>query len=125
MSVNDLLTLSGATIVITILVEVIKRALAFNDVQTTRFGPVLSIGIGLIILVAAAASQHADIAAAALTGLIAGASSSGVYSFAKAGGGLQSAAPFTNTLTKTVVTDTPVVNSVSANSAPKVSPPVE
>jgi len=83
MEVNELLTLGGAAIVVTIMTEVIKRATALSEAQVTRFGPLLSVVLGVGVACAAAVTQSADIAAAVLTGLLAGASASGIYSYTK------------------------------------------
>lgn len=83
MTVTDLLTLGGATAVVVIVVEVIKRAAAMSEAQVARFGPLMSIGVGIVACVAAGLAKGAPIDEAALTGLLAGAAASGVYSFAK------------------------------------------
>ncbi len=84
MEVADLLTLGGAAIIVTIVVEVVKRTLAMTEAQVTRFGPLLAIVIGIAATVGASIAQNAPLDAAILTGLLAGATASGVYSFAKA-----------------------------------------
>ena len=84
MEVADLLTLGGAAIIVTIVVEVVKRTLAMTEAQITRFGPLLAIVIGIAATVGASIAQNAPLDAAILTGLLAGATASGVYSFAKA-----------------------------------------
>jgi|WetSurMetagenome_2_1015567.scaffolds.fasta_scaffold03982_4 hypothetical protein len=89
MQVSDVLTLGGATILVTIAVEVVKRTLAMTEAQTARFGPLMSIGFGVLFVVGAAWSQTADIPNALLTGLLAGAAASGIYGYAK--GGIQQA----------------------------------
>ena len=68
----------------TILTEVIKRALAMSEPQVARFGPLLSVALGVAICVAASLYAGADALVGALTGLLAGASASGVYSYTKA-----------------------------------------
>jgi hypothetical protein len=84
MEVSELLTLAGAAIVVTILTEVIKRALALSEAQIARFGPLLSVLLGVAVCVGASLYAGADIVVGALTGMLAGASASGVYSYAKA-----------------------------------------
>jgi hypothetical protein len=84
MEVTDLLTLSGAAIIVTIVVEVVKRAAALTEAQVTRFGPLLAIVIGIAATVGASVAKSAPLDAAILTGLLAGATASGVYSFTKA-----------------------------------------
>jgi hypothetical protein len=83
MEVSELLTLGGAVVVVTIVVEVIKRALAMDEAAITRFGPFLAIAVGIVTTCAAAVAQTAPLDAAVLTGLLAGASASGIYSFTK------------------------------------------
>ena len=83
MEVNELLTLAGAAIVVTILTEVIKRALALTEEAVTRFGPLISVVLGVAVTVGAGITQGADLVSAALTGLLAGASASGIYSYTK------------------------------------------
>ena len=84
MEVSELLTLGGAVVVVTIIVEVVKRALAMSEEQITRFGPFLAIVVGVATTLGAAVAQAAPLDAAVLTGLLAGASASGIYSFTKA-----------------------------------------
>jgi hypothetical protein len=83
MVVSDLLTLGGAAAVVTIAVEVIKRATAMSDAAITRFGPLLSVGLGIAFVCGAALAKGAPLDEAILTGLLAGAAASGIYSFAK------------------------------------------
>jgi hypothetical protein len=83
MDTTELLTLGGVAIVVTILTEVIKRALAMSDEAVARFGPLLSVVLGVAIGLGAAFYQAADLLSGVLTGLLAGASASGIYSYAK------------------------------------------
>lgn len=83
MTVADLLTLGGAAAIVTIIVEVIKRAAALNDAQIARFGPLMSVVVGMVVTIGAAFAQSAPYDEAVLTGLLAGAAASGIYSFAK------------------------------------------
>ena len=89
MTVNDLLTLGGAMTLVTIVVEVIKRAAALTPEATSRFGPLLSIVVGVAFCVGAGVAKGAALDEAALTGILAGAGASGIWSFAK-GAGLRS-----------------------------------
>ncbi len=75
----DLLTIAGAAIVVSILVEVIKRLFTLDDAAITRFGPALAVVIGLVIGGGASLYQSADLVQGLLTGLLAGASSMGLY----------------------------------------------
>lgn len=83
MEVAEVLTLAGATIVVTILTEVTKRAGKMDDDQVSRFGPLIACLYGVVIVVAASLSQGVDPVAGALTGLLAGAGASGIYSYTK------------------------------------------
>lgn len=83
MEVAEVLTLAGATIVVTILTEITKRAAKMDDEAIGRFGPLLACVYGVVIVVAASLSQGVDPVAGALTGLLAGAGASGIYSYTK------------------------------------------
>jgi hypothetical protein len=83
MTVAEAATLGGAVVIVTILTEVIKRATAMDEAQVARFGPLIAVFLGIVVTVAASLAQGADPVAGALTGLIAGASASGIYSYAK------------------------------------------
>lgn len=83
-SVADLLTLVGLTPIVMIFVEAVKRFLALTDAAVKRFGPVLSIGSGVLLAEAAAGwlitqGTAVDVGQAALTGAVAGAISAGLY----------------------------------------------
>jgi len=82
MTVAEVVTLGGAIVVVASVTEVIKRAAAMTDVQVARFGPLIAVFLGVVVTVAASA-QGTDAVAGGLTGLIAGASASGIYSYAK------------------------------------------
>jgi hypothetical protein len=84
MEISELLTLGGAVVVVTIITEVVKRTLAMSEAQITRFGPLLAVLLGIAATCGAAVAQSADIPSAVLTGLLAGASAAGIYSFTKA-----------------------------------------
>ncbi len=83
MTVAEVVTLGGAIVVVTILTEVIKRAAAMTEGQVARFGPLIAVFLGIVVTVAASLAQGTDPVAGGLTGLIAGASASGIYSYAK------------------------------------------
>jgi hypothetical protein len=83
-TVADLLTLVGLTPIVMVFVEAVKRLLTLNDAAIQRFGPVLSIGSGILLAEAAAGwlisqGTAVDIGQAALTGAVAGALSAGLY----------------------------------------------
>ena len=74
----DLLTLVGLTPIVMVFVEMTKRLLALTDAAIGRFGPVLSIGSGILLALAAAGwltvqGTVVDFGQAALTGFVAGA----------------------------------------------------
>ena len=84
MDLGQAVTLAGASILVGILVEVVKRTFAWADATTARFGPLVSIGIGIVVvevllLAQGQLSDAATIAAGAVTGLLAGASAAGLY----------------------------------------------
>jgi hypothetical protein len=83
MVISDLLTIGGSMVIVTIFTEVVKRTIAMSEAQVTRFGPLLAIVLGIATSVAAALAPVGDVPAAALTGLLAGAGASGIYSFTK------------------------------------------
>ncbi len=84
LSIADLLTLVGAAIVVTILVELIKRTFAWSAQFTDRFAPLASCISGVVLSVLAAIYLSGDIAQAALTGFLAGALAAGLYDIAAA-----------------------------------------
>ncbi len=84
-TVADLTTLVGLTPIVMVFVEAVKRLFALTDPTIKRVGPVLSIGSGIGLAVAAGAwmtvgqGMTVDLGQAALTGFVAGALSSGLY----------------------------------------------
>ena len=76
---SDVLTLSGATVVVTILVSAILKLLAIEGPSRDRFGPAIAIGTGVVVVALFALAQAADLASGALAGLLAGAASMGAY----------------------------------------------
>lgn len=79
-TIGSLLTIGGNAIVVGIAVELIKRTLALTPELQDRFGPLLSVGLGIATAIGAAFLTGGDIASASLTGFMAGAVASGVYS---------------------------------------------
>lgn len=83
--VGSLLTISGLTVVTAILVESIKRAAALPEEMVARFGPLLSMSIGVLlglitVFILNGLSVNAEaIFQAILTGIFAGAAASGLY----------------------------------------------
>ena len=78
-TVDSLLSVAGATPVVTIAVEAIKRAWAPSKAELQRFGPLVSIGVGLVLVGSAAVAVGASIPQALLTGLLAGAAAIGLH----------------------------------------------
>ena len=79
--IQDVLTITGATTLILILVGVVKRA--WPNFDSSRWGAVLAIVLGLILVCGANALSLAEVqlgwGQAVLTGILAGASASGIY----------------------------------------------
>lgn len=76
---SDVLTIGGASVVVNIVVFALLKLFAWTAAQKDRFGAILAIGAGFIVVGGFALVQHADIASAALTGILAGAASIGIY----------------------------------------------
>lgn len=87
-TVASLLTLAGNAAVVALVVTLIKRTMALTAAQVDRYGPVLAVGTGVVLaelatIVTNAASFGAkDVTQAALTGLVSGCLSSGLYDLA-------------------------------------------
>lgn len=80
----EVITYTGASIVVAIIFEAVKAAWKPDPESLTRFGPLMSLGIGIATIVPFAWYQHSNLVAGALVGLLAGASASGLYGSAKA-----------------------------------------
>lgn len=100
LSVQDVLTVAGAAVVVLILTGVIKTALPNFD--SARFGAALAVGLGIVIVAGANATALAEVrlgwGEAVLTGILAGASAAGIYDAGK-GLGSGATAPVTNETT--------------------------
>ena len=81
MATQDLLTVAGLGVATTLIVAVITRAAPTFDTQ--RFGPLLALGVALLIAIPTAIYLGADPVQAVLTALIAGTSAAGVYDVTK------------------------------------------
>lgn len=83
----DVLTLAGASIVVSILMGALLSALGWtkpeNGETKDRFGPLLAILVGVIAVGGFAVVQGADLVSAVLTGLLAGNGSMGVHDLVK------------------------------------------
>jgi hypothetical protein len=69
----------GLTAITVVIVEVIMRALQPSAEKRDRFGPLLAIGIAVVIGVGAALYTNQDPVQAAITGLFAGLAAMGSY----------------------------------------------
>jgi hypothetical protein len=78
-TVSALLTLVGNGIIVTLVVELVKRTAALSDAQIARFGPVLAIATGIVLSLAAAAYLARPLADAVMLGFVSGAVASGLY----------------------------------------------
>lgn len=87
MDLSQAITLAGASILVGILVEVLKRSLAWGQAQVDRFGALVAIVIGVLVVEVLTAAQGLIdpanpwpiLASAAITGVLAGAAASGLY----------------------------------------------
>jgi hypothetical protein len=83
--VGSLLTISGLTVVTGLIVEAIKRAANLGADIVSRFGPLLSMSVGIVLgLIAVFILNGADVTPetifqAVLTGIFSGAAASGLY----------------------------------------------
>jgi hypothetical protein len=82
LTVADLLSLAGAAIVVAIIVELLKRTLAWSPEFTARFAPLAACVTGTVLSVLAAVWLSRDPVQAALTGFLAGALAGGLYDLA-------------------------------------------
>lgn len=85
MGVTDVLTIGGAAVVVIVLTEAIKRAASFSATTTDRFGLILALIAGIVVVevfnvLSFGSATHLDQATALLNGLLAGASAAGLYS---------------------------------------------
>ena len=86
MQTTDLLTIGGAAVLVSLLVEVIKRTWQWTDAVVDRFAPIVSLGIGIVVVVVATLSTGGDILQGLLTGLFAGFTACGLYDGARSAG---------------------------------------
>lgn len=75
----DLTTLAGAAVLISILVQVWKNVAQPTVAFMQRFGEVIAIGLGIVIVELGSLATGADLIQGVLTGLFAGLSSIGLY----------------------------------------------
>lgn len=83
MELADLMGIAGAAVLVGIVVEALKRALQWTPEAVARWGAIVSLLVGVIVVeVATFATGGAGTQAAAmagLTGILAGASACGLY----------------------------------------------
>lgn len=84
LTVADLLTLVGLTPVVMVFVELLKRTLAMTDAAVKRYGPVLSVGSGILLALTTSGwlttqGRVVDLGQSVLTGFVAGALTAGLY----------------------------------------------
>lgn len=95
MELPELITIGGAATLTTILVQAIKSVLAMPPQAVDRFGLALAVVVGCVVTVPTALYLGSDPAAAALAGVLAGASSVGIYKGVQAAPNLVSGASST------------------------------
>ena len=78
LTISDLQTVGGATVIVALVVEIVKRAIAWTPATVDRFGPLVAAIFGVVLVTAVGAYEHADLAQSALTGLLAGAGAMGL-----------------------------------------------
>lgn len=83
----DVLTLEGASIIVSIAMGAILSAIGWTKPENAgtkdRFGPLLALLVGVVIVGGFALSQGADVVSAVLTGFLAGQGSMGVHDVVK------------------------------------------
>ncbi len=84
MDLNQAITLTGATVLVMVLTEMLKRLFAWGQAQVDRYGSAVAIVIGIVAVVLLTLAGGADttpqmFAGAVITGILAGASASGIY----------------------------------------------
>lgn len=79
LSPPDVLTLGGASVVVSILVGAVLKAFAITGSARNRYGPAIALATGTVVVTIFSIAQNADVLAGALTGFLAGAGSTVVY----------------------------------------------
>lgn len=83
MDLTQATSLAGATVLVFVIVEAFKRALAWGQAQVDRFGPLVSELVGVLVVVLLTAAQRpldaSTFAGSVILGVLAGASASGIY----------------------------------------------
>lgn len=89
----DVLTLAGASIVVSIILAALFAAIGWTDkpgvpsALKDRYGAAISLVVGIVVVGGFALAQHADLLSAILTGFLAGAGSKLVHDTSGALGG--------------------------------------
>ena len=82
LTLSDLLSLAGMAIVVSIVVELLKRTLDWPKEFVARFAPLAACTTGTLLSILVAIWLARDPVQAALTGFLAGALSAGLYDVA-------------------------------------------
>ena len=83
---TEVLTVAGASVILTVVLQALFGALNLDGSQRDRFGPIIALAAGVVLVGGFAVVQGADLAAAFLTGILAGATSMGVHDTADSAG---------------------------------------
>jgi hypothetical protein len=85
-TLSDLTTVMGIATVVTILTQIILNAANLSDDSSNRWGPLLAIGLGVVVAVGASfalgMTGGTDLSQAAYTGLIGGATAIALHGVA-------------------------------------------
>lgn len=81
MATADLLTVAGLAVATTLVTQIITHA--WSSFDTQRFGPLLAVGVALLLAIPASLYLGSDPFQAVLTALIAGSSAAGIYDVSK------------------------------------------
>lgn len=81
MEMAELLTQAGAAAFVVLVLQIAKPALGLSVETWQRYGALIAVAIGMVAVNAAnwAAAMPLDVVTASLTGMLAGASASGLY----------------------------------------------
>ena len=92
-TIAQLATVSGNAAITFLVGQVLWRTAAANPATQDRFGPIVAVGTGIVLALAAAvvdltpALQRADLVQAGLVGLVSGCSAIGIHDLVKPRGG--------------------------------------
>jgi hypothetical protein len=91
LTIAQLTTVAGIGIATTLLSEVVWRTSAASDATVKRFGPLLAMGLGLVIATGAGlvlGQGRLDLAQDAINGIVGGLASMGLYDLATSKAGV-------------------------------------